>query len=96
MRVALYHGIVTRLEIRASEKHEKEIVRRAVNPQSAHMYQCSGGRRTGKCSEMHTKTPPLQMLGIFFIQEILDRRESYFLILIFGPGLSTFECSLLL
>lgn len=79
MRVALYHGIVTRLEIRASEKHEKKIVRRAVNSQSAHMYQCSGGRRTGKCSEMHTKTPPLQMLGIlFFLQEILDRRKSYF------------------
>ena len=92
MRVALYHGIVTRLEICASEKHEREIVQRAVNPQSALWCQCRGGRRTGKCSEMQIKTTPLQMLGIlFFFTRDTRQKKIVLLVVISGPGLSIFE-----
>jgi hypothetical protein len=51
MRFVLYHGIVTRLEIRASEKHEMENGARNSNPPIC--TGCKGNRRTEKCSEMH-------------------------------------------
>jgi hypothetical protein len=53
MRVVWYHGIVNSSEISASEKHEMKMVQENINPQSAHMYQCKGNRRTRKCSELH-------------------------------------------